>query len=90
MDPAAAAAASVGAPAGIDLGAAAAASAAIFGGTSASSSAAAAAAVAAGVASAASSSTGKSYVQCTVPKGQLISKCLFGVIVSTKIATKIL
>jgi hypothetical protein len=58
LDPAAA---SVGAPAGIDLGAAAAASAAIFGGTSASSSAAAA--VAAGVASAASSSTGKSYVQ---------------------------
>jgi E3 ubiquitin-protein ligase TRIP12 len=59
LDPAiAASGASVGAPAGIDLGAAAAASAAIFGGTSASSSAAAAAAVAAGVASAASSSTG--------------------------------
>ena len=52
-----AAAASVGAPAGIDLGAAAAASAAIFGGTSASSSAAA------GVASAASFSTGKFYGQ---------------------------
>jgi len=57
LDPTAAAA-SVGASVGIDLGAAAAASAAIFGGTSASSSAAAAAAVAAGVASAASSSTG--------------------------------
>ena len=65
LDPAVAASgASVGAPAGIDLGAAAAASAAIFGGTSASSSAAAAAAVAAGVTSAASSSTGKVYVQC--------------------------
>ena len=37
-------------------------------------------------------SLGKAAVQnCLVEtKGQLISKCLFGVIVSTKIATKIL
>ena len=31
-----------------------------------------------------------SKVELTTPKGQLISKCLFGVIVSTEMATKIL